>query len=308
MSETRTLVVERVIPHPPEKVWRALTQTALLEDWLMKNDFTPTLGAKFTFRTQPMPHWNGVVECEVLAGEPHRRLSYSWNAAAAPGAVGLRAAGRQQLQGRGLRLAAQSRGAGEGGRGARLTMKLASRYHPLLVTLHWLLAVLILVALAVGFLGLAAMDNTDPRKIAVLRWHMAGGMLILALMIVRFIVCLWTARPAPANRLAPVVHWGFYLLIVLMVGTGFATGLAAGLPEIVFAGSGAPLPQSFAAYPSFQAHFWLATLLLGFIVLHVGTALYHQLVRRDGLLRRMGFWRRCPARSQLKVGAPETYP
>lgn len=79
MSETRTLVVERVVPHPPEKVWRALTETALLEDWLMKNDFTATVGAKFTFRTQPMPHWNGVVECEVLAIEPHRRLSYSWN-------------------------------------------------------------------------------------------------------------------------------------------------------------------------------------------------------------------------------------
>ena len=81
MSETRTLVVERVMPHPPEKVWRALTQTALLEDWLMKNDFKPTVGARFAFRTQPMPHWNGVVDCEVLAVEPHQRLSYSWNAA-----------------------------------------------------------------------------------------------------------------------------------------------------------------------------------------------------------------------------------
>jgi uncharacterized protein YndB with AHSA1/START domain len=81
MSETRTLIVERVLPHPPEKVWRALTQTALLEDWLMKNDFQPTVGRSFTFRAQPMPHWNGVVECEVLAVEPHRRLSYSWNAA-----------------------------------------------------------------------------------------------------------------------------------------------------------------------------------------------------------------------------------
>ena len=80
MSETRTLVVERLMPHPPEKVWRALTQQALLADWLMKNDFTATVGARFTFRTQPMPHWNGVVECEVLAVEPHQRLSYSWNA------------------------------------------------------------------------------------------------------------------------------------------------------------------------------------------------------------------------------------
>ncbi len=169
-----------------------------------------------------------------------------------------------------------------------------SRYHPVLVSLHWLLAVLILAALAVGFFVLAAMENADPCKIAVLRGHMAGGMLILALMILRFIVRLLTARPAPANRLAPIVHYGFYLLVVVMAGTGFATALAAGLPEIVFAGSGAPLPKSFAAYPTFQAHFWLATLLAGFIVLHVGAALYHHLVQRDGLLRRMGFGRRVP--------------
>jgi len=173
-------------------------------------------------------------------------------------------------------------------------MKTASRYHPLLVTLHWLLAALILAALAVGFFLLASMDNSEPRKIVVLRWHVAGGMLILALMIVRFVVRLSTARPAPANRLASVVHYGFYVLVVLMAGTGFATALAAGLPEIVFAGSGAPLPKSFAAYPTWVAHFWLATLLAGFIVLHVGAALHHQLVQRDGLLRRMGFGRRIP--------------
>ena len=106
------------------------------------------------------------------------------------------------------------------------------------------------------------------------------------------VVRLLTARPAPANRLAPIVHYGFYVLVVLMAGTGFATALAAGLPEIVFAGSGAPLPKSFAAYPTFQAHFWLASVLVGLIVLHVGAALHHQLVQRDGLLRRVGLGRR----------------
>jgi cytochrome b561 len=70
--------------------------------------------------------------------------------------------------------------------------------------------------------------------------------------------------------------------------------LAAGLPKIVFAGSGAPLPESFAAWPTWVAHFWLATLLVGFIVLHLGAALHHQLVQRDGLLRRMGFGQRVP--------------
>jgi cytochrome b561 len=76
-----------------------------------------------------------------------------------------------------------------------------------------------------------------------------------------------------------------------MVGTGFATGRLAGLPEIVFAESGAPLPATFAAYPTFLAHFWLAVVLAGFVVLHVGAALYHQVVRKDGLLARMSFGR-----------------
>ena len=76
--ETKSVVVDRELPHPPEKVWRALTQTPLLDDWLMKNDFQPVVGHKFTFRTQPMGNWNGVVECEVLAVEPERCLSYTW--------------------------------------------------------------------------------------------------------------------------------------------------------------------------------------------------------------------------------------
>ena len=56
-----------------------------------------------------------------------------------------------------------------------------SRYHPLLVTLHWVLAVLIVAALAIGFVGLAPTPNSDPQKIGALRVHMAGGMLILVL-------------------------------------------------------------------------------------------------------------------------------
>ena len=67
------------MPHPPEKVWRALTQSALIEEWLMKNDFEPVVGRKFTLRISPAPHWNGVTDCEVLEIEPHRTLSYSWN-------------------------------------------------------------------------------------------------------------------------------------------------------------------------------------------------------------------------------------
>ncbi|MDB5098718.1 MAG: polyketide cyclase [Cyanobacteria bacterium RYN_339] len=77
---TRTLVIERVVPHAPEKVWRALTQTPSLDDWMLKSDFQAVVGHKFNFRSEPNPHWDGVIESEVLAVEPHRELVYRWNA------------------------------------------------------------------------------------------------------------------------------------------------------------------------------------------------------------------------------------
>ena len=77
-APTRTLVIERDIPHPQEKIWRALTQGALIEEWLMKNDFQPTVGHRFNFRSTPVPGWDGVIACEVLLVEPKSRLSYSW--------------------------------------------------------------------------------------------------------------------------------------------------------------------------------------------------------------------------------------
>jgi uncharacterized protein YndB with AHSA1/START domain len=89
-AATRSLVIEREMPHPPEKVWRALTKGALLEEWLMKNDFQPVVGHRFNFRAPPMPQWNGVVDCEVLAVEPNNRLSYTWNASGDEAATGLK--------------------------------------------------------------------------------------------------------------------------------------------------------------------------------------------------------------------------
>ena len=77
-AATRSIVIEREMPHPPEKIWRALTQSRLIEEWLMKNDFLAVVGHRFNFRATPMPHWNGVVDCQVLAVEPCARLSYSF--------------------------------------------------------------------------------------------------------------------------------------------------------------------------------------------------------------------------------------
>jgi uncharacterized protein YndB with AHSA1/START domain len=73
--ETLSVVVEREIPHPPEKIWRALTQPHLIEAWLMKNDFKPVVGHRFDLRAD----W-GSVDCQVVAVEPNRTLSYTWEA------------------------------------------------------------------------------------------------------------------------------------------------------------------------------------------------------------------------------------
>jgi uncharacterized protein YndB with AHSA1/START domain len=79
-ESTRTVVTERVFPHAPEKVWRALTESPLLAQWLMKNDFEAEVGRRFQFRSDPVPNWNGVIDCEVLVVEPLKQLSYSWGA------------------------------------------------------------------------------------------------------------------------------------------------------------------------------------------------------------------------------------
>jgi uncharacterized protein YndB with AHSA1/START domain len=78
MNATQTIAVEYDLPHPPEKVWRALTEAQLLARWLMVNDLRPVVGYRFTFKAQPMPGWDGVVHCEVLEVEPPRRIRYSW--------------------------------------------------------------------------------------------------------------------------------------------------------------------------------------------------------------------------------------
>lgn len=83
---TLSVVVERDIPFPPEKLWRALTQPHLIEEWLMKNDFKPVVGHQFNLRGE----WGGVLDCEVLAIEPNKALSYTWNFAHDDPAFGLK--------------------------------------------------------------------------------------------------------------------------------------------------------------------------------------------------------------------------
>ena len=67
------LLVERHLPHPPVRVWRALTKSWLVEQWLMSNDMVPEVGQRFAFRAQ-----GGLTRCEVLAVEEPRRLAWRW--------------------------------------------------------------------------------------------------------------------------------------------------------------------------------------------------------------------------------------
>jgi uncharacterized protein YndB with AHSA1/START domain len=86
----KTIIVEHVIGHAPEVVWRALTEPELISRWLMANDFKPVVGHRFQFRAAPVGGWNGVTDSEVLVAEPWTRLSYSWNASGEQTRNGLR--------------------------------------------------------------------------------------------------------------------------------------------------------------------------------------------------------------------------
>jgi cytochrome b561 len=170
------------------------------------------------------------------------------------------------------------------------------RYHPVLVVLHWLLALMILGGLLVGGLVLAETPNDDPAKLTSLLLHMVSGLTILALMIGRLGLRLFTAKPPHAdigngllNTGASAAHWALYLLVIGMSVSGIVMSNTAGLPDIVFGGSGAPLPENFDDLAARTVHGIISTLLWLLIAGHVLAALYHHFVRKDGLLRRMWF-------------------
>lgn len=86
-TSTQSLEVEFDLGHPPAKVWRTLTEPALLARWVMPNDFVPTVGHRFQFRNEPTEWWDGIVDCEVLTVDPPKRLEYSWGGGPANGKI-----------------------------------------------------------------------------------------------------------------------------------------------------------------------------------------------------------------------------
>ena len=79
-AQAESLSFELDLQHSPEKVWRALTDPALLAEWLLPVvDLELAPGAAFTFKTQPYPGWDGTVNCRFVEIEAHRKLSYTWS-------------------------------------------------------------------------------------------------------------------------------------------------------------------------------------------------------------------------------------
>jgi uncharacterized protein YndB with AHSA1/START domain len=99
---TESIRKEIVFPQSREDVWRALTDSAALADWLMPNDFEPRVGHRFTFRTQPNPQvgFDGIVHCEVLECAPPNQLAYSW----AGGGIDTQVSYQLEPEGEGTRL------------------------------------------------------------------------------------------------------------------------------------------------------------------------------------------------------------
>ncbi len=168
------------------------------------------------------------------------------------------------------------------------------RYHPALVALHWLIALLITLMLLVGYSQLGDTPNDDA-KTQILRLHMPIGIAIFLLTIARLFTRIFSKKPAAAttgnamlDKIGVATHYLLYLLALGMGISGMGISALAGLPEIVFGGAGS-LPADFAVFPPAIGHSFLAYLLSGLLALHIGAALYHQFIRKDNLLARMWF-------------------
>lgn len=168
-----------------------------------------------------------------------------------------------------------------------------TRYGPVAIAIHWLTA----LALA-GMLwsGLSAAGSTDEAtRLTLLRGHAVMGILVGLLTLFRIV--WWLAvdtrpgDPAGSSRVhvwgARIVHVGLYAAVLVMVASGLGTVLLSGAHMQLVGSSPLPLP-GFAAVPPMTVHGLLSRVLIGLVVLHVLAALWHQLIRRDRLLARMG--------------------
>lgn len=175
-----------------------------------------------------------------------------------------------------------------------MTETTPNRYHPVLVTIHWLMALLVIMMLGVGKFAMPGISPTDPQKPMMLQSHAYIGGAIAVLLIVRLVLRFTTKRPAPAdagnaflNFIAKAVHFLLYFILVGMAVSGLGLFQMANLPA-VFSGA-APYPSNFFDYLPRGGHGLFSWILLALVLLHFGAAMFHQFIKKDNLLSRMWF-------------------
>ena len=172
----------------------------------------------------------------------------------------------------------------------------AQKYGSVAIAIHWLTALAIVLMLASG---LNAGNMPDgAQKLGLLRFHAITGMLVGVLTLLRILWwLLFDKHPEnpPGTRgpqlwAARLVHLGLYVVILVMVSSGFATVILTGANLQLFGNAPLPLPD-FSLAPPFTVHGIVARLLIALLLAHIGAALWHQFARRDRLLARMGLGR-----------------
>jgi cytochrome b561 len=168
------------------------------------------------------------------------------------------------------------------------------RFTVLQRVLHWLMAVCILAML---FIGVGMVSTVMPKYLAFISIHKPLGIAVLVLALVRLVVRLGYGAPPlpvdlpePMKRAAQLSHYAFYVLMIGMPLIGWGMLSAAAYPVVLFGGVHLPaiLPQSGSLHALlWDAHFYLAFVFFALILLHVAAALFHALIRRDGVFEAM---------------------
>ena len=171
-----------------------------------------------------------------------------------------------------------------------------TQYNRLAVLLHWLLAIFLMLLLFAGSQMLVTLDNSDPEKIGALQGHATFGVLVGVLTLVRLINILLRGKPASAYPtgtsmalVTSLAHKLLYVLVLAVVGSGIAMGVAVDLGAVI--SGAASLPESFHHLGARGAHGILTKLLALAMLGHILAALYHQFIKKDNLLQRMR-WKR----------------
>jgi cytochrome b561 len=172
-------------------------------------------------------------------------------------------------------------------------MSEVKRYHSALVVLHWLLAIAIAGVFIMGAFVLDGMKNDAPEKIRLLQMHVLGGAGIMLLTLLRLIVRMKTAKPAPVvtdnpkmDKVGTSVQHALYLLTVLAALSGMALAIKSDLLNVLFNQVGS-LPADFEGYAAHGVHAVMAMVLIALTLVHVAGALKHQLVLKNNILARL---------------------